>query len=49
MKGAVNETMVSFNLADMFLNIEDVSEETICNGMVVMPYIKVGNILVSGK
>lgn len=48
-KGAVNETMVSFNLADMFLNIEDVSEETICNGMVVMPYIKVGNILVSGK
>ena len=48
-KGAVNETMVSFNLADMFLNIEDVSKETICNGMVVMPYIKVGNILVSGK
>lgn len=48
-KGAVNETMVSFNLSDMLLNIEDVSTETINNGMMVMPYIKAGNVLVSGK
>ena len=48
-KAAVTETMVSFNLSDMFLNIEEISKETVSDGTKVMPYIKVGGITISGK
>lgn len=48
-KAAVTETMVSFNLSDMFLNIEEISKETVADGTKVMPYIKVGGITISGK
>lgn len=48
-KGAVMETMVSFNLAEMFLNIKEISKELVCDGAMVMPYFNVDHIIVSGK
>lgn len=48
-KAAVVETMVSFNLADMFQNISAISKQTVCNGTMVMPYIEVERITISGK
>ena len=46
---AVTETMVSFNLSDMLLNIEDLSKETVMDGTIVLPYAKVGKVTISGK
>ena len=48
-KHAVAETMVSFNLHDMFQNIEEISKEVVLDGALVLPYIKVGKVTVSGK
>lgn len=48
-KGAVTETMINFNLADMMKNVTALSKETLCDGTMVVPYIKVEHILISGK
>ncbi|MCR5520882.1 MAG: TldD/PmbA family protein [Lachnospiraceae bacterium] len=48
-KCAVAETMVNGNLGEMFKNIRGISRELVCNGSVVMPYISVDGINISGK
>ncbi len=47
--GAVAEVMISGNLADMLLNIRDISKEKIYKGYGVYPYISADGIVVSGK
>lgn len=46
---AVSETMVSFNLSDMLLNVEELSKETVMDGTGVIPYAKVGKVTISGR
>ncbi len=48
-KGAVTETMVNFNLADMMQNVTALSKEVLCDGTMAVPYIKVSHVLISGK
>ncbi|WP_026506201.1 TldD/PmbA family protein [Butyrivibrio sp. NC3005] len=48
-KGAVIETMINGNLFDMVKNIKKISKEQVCNGTMVMPYIEIGNVTISGK
>lgn len=48
-KGAVTETMVNGNLADMFRKIRGITGETLCDGSSVVPYIAVDGIVISGK
>ena len=46
---AAAETMISGNLADMLLNMGDISAETVCDGFSLMPYISFGGVTISGK
>ena len=48
-KGAVMETMISGNLFELLKNIKVVSKEQLCNGNMVMPYLLVGNVTISGN
>ena len=48
-KYAVNETMMSGNLADMLNNLRVISKEVVCNGYQVMPYAAFDNVTISGK
>ncbi|MCR5452849.1 MAG: TldD/PmbA family protein [Lachnospiraceae bacterium] len=48
-KGAVIETMISGNLFDMFNNIKAISKEQLCNGKMVMPYIQIEKMTISGN
>ena len=48
-KGAVTETMINFNLADMMQNVTVLSKEVLCDGTMVVPYIEVSHVLISGK
>lgn len=48
-KGAVTETMINFNLADMMQNVTALSKEVFCDGTMVVPYIEVSHVLISGK
>ncbi len=48
-KGAVMETMINCNLADMLNHIVDISKEVLCDGTMVMPYIGVDKVVISGK
>ena len=41
--------MVSFNLSDMLLNVEELSKETVMDGTGVIPYAKVGKVTISGR
>lgn len=47
--GAVSEVMISGNLADMLLNLVDISRETVADGGSVLPYIAFDKIVISGK
>ncbi len=47
--GAVSETMISGNLADMLNNLVSVSKETVSDGTSVLPYMAFGGFTVSGK
>lgn len=47
--GAVSETMISGNIADMLMKLEGVSSETLCDGYSVCPYMAFDGITVSGK
>lgn len=47
--GAAAETMISGNLADMLMNIADISRETVEDGAMVLPYISFDGITISGK
>lgn len=48
-KGAVSEVMINGNLAEMLQNIVAISKETVEDGDMVLPYIAVDKIVVSGK
>ena len=48
-KGAVTETMINFNLADMMQNVTALSKEVLCDGTMAVPYIEVSHVLISGK
>ncbi|MGN0170818.1 MAG: TldD/PmbA family protein [Lachnospiraceae bacterium] len=48
-KGAVMETMINGNLAQMFQNVVAVSKEVLCDGTMVVPYIGVDHVVISGK
>ena len=41
--------MISGNLADMLLNMGDISAETFSDGLSLMPYISIGGVTISGK
>jgi PmbA protein len=46
---AVNETMISGNLADMLKNLGGVSAELVCSGSSVLPWVVFRNVLISGS
>jgi PmbA protein len=48
-KGAVNETMISGNLAELLNNVEAISSEVVCDGMSVLPWIAFKGVTISGK
>ena len=48
-KGAVSETMINGNLADILKNIVAISRETVADGSSVLPYIAVSGVTISGK
>lgn len=45
----VTEVMINGNIADMFMNLAGISEETVCDGYDVLPYMAFNGIIVSGK
>ena len=47
--GALTETMISGNFAEMLKNIRGVSKETLCDGGCVLPYVAFDGVTVSGK
>lgn len=48
-KGAITETMISGNLADLLNNLNAISMETVANGGVVLPYMAFDHVTISGK
>lgn len=48
-KGAVSEVMINGNLGAMLMNIKGISKEVVVDGNMVIPYICVDGIVVSGK
>jgi len=48
-KGAVSETMINGNLADLLNNLVAISKETVTDGTSVMPYMAFDKVVVSGK
>ncbi|MCL2498404.1 MAG: TldD/PmbA family protein [Symbiobacteriaceae bacterium] len=46
--GPLNETMISGNLAEIVQNIIAISQETVCDGGSVLPWIAAGGITISG-
>ncbi|MDE7299711.1 MAG: TldD/PmbA family protein [Lachnospiraceae bacterium] len=47
--GAVNETMINGNLADMLNQLIAISGETVADGSSVLPYMAFDKIVISGK
>ncbi|MBQ7835681.1 MAG: TldD/PmbA family protein [Clostridia bacterium] len=47
--GAASETMISGNLADMLLDLVDISCETVSDGVSILPYAAFNGITISGK
>ena len=45
----VTETMISGNIAAMFMNISAISKESICDGSSKLPWVRFDGITVSGK
>lgn len=48
-QGAVTEVMINGNLENIFNQVEAISQEVGCDGSMVVPYIKVGGVVISGK
>lgn len=48
-KGAVSETMINGNLAELLNSITDISKETVCDGTSVLPCIAFDHVVISGK
>lgn len=47
--GALSETMISGNLADLLMSLVDISENVVCDGNTVLPYMAFSNVTVSGN
>ncbi len=47
-KGAVMETMINGNLADIFANVSAVSRELVSDGTAVLPYMATEGMVISG-
>ncbi len=47
--GAVSETMISGNLAEMFRNVRAISKETAMDGGSVLPWLAADGIVISGQ
>ena len=47
--GAVSETMINGNLAEVFKKVTAISKETVCDGSTVLPYLMTEGIVISGK
>jgi len=48
-KFPLNETMISLNLCEAMGNIKEISKETVDFGNGILPYIKIKDVLISGK
>lgn len=48
-KGALSETMVNGNIAEMLNHLSGISTETVCTGGDVLPYMAFDGIIISGK
>lgn len=48
-KGAVSETMINGNLAELLNNLVDISSETVADGTSVLPYMAFDKVVISGK
>lgn len=48
-QGAVSEIMINGNLGEALQNIRAISCETLCDGGIVVPYVLVDGIVISGK
>ncbi len=48
-KFPLNETMIVLNLKDAFYHIQEISKETVNFGSDIFPYVKIKDVLVSGK
>ena len=48
-KGALNETMISGNVRELFLNIKGLSREVIDTGYSRLPWVHSGGVTISGK
>ena len=48
-QGAVSEVMINGNLGTALQNIRAISAETLCDGGMVVPYVLVDGIVISGK
>lgn len=48
-KGAVSETMINGNLADLLNNLVAISRETVADGSTVLPYMAFDKVIISGK
>lgn len=48
-KGAVNEVMISGNLAELLNHLIAISRETVENGSGVLPYMAFSNVVIAGK
>jgi len=46
---ALKETMVSFNIVDVLMNISAISKERCENGMTILPWCCFDGITISGK
>jgi PmbA protein len=44
----VMETMISGNLLEMLKNVREISSDTICNGTVRQPWVRIGDVGISG-
>ncbi len=47
--GALTETMISGNFAEMLKNVRGISKETLCDGGCVLPYVAFDGVTVSGR
>lgn len=48
-KGAVSETMINGNLAELLNNLVAISKETVADGSTVLPYMAFDKVVISGK
>ena len=48
-KGAVSEVMINGNLGNALKDIRAISSEVLADGGMVVPYVLVDNIVISGK